>query len=347
MIPVRTALFVLLFVLLTTVPVAAATGDAWVFVFKTGCGDCKQALPIVQAYAANHSEQSIEFVDLSKGANATARFNELKAQYNSSSAHIPVLFAGDRVVMGSVAIGAFLENVSASEQAARNATMLAPLAVATAGFVDGINPCAFAVLALLLGALTVAGTRRRVLTIGAAYIVGVYLCYLAAGFGITAIVGAAGLGTPFKILAGVIALVVGVSVLAAAVLQRRELAPAISGRGRGWIAGWLERAPAAGPMAALAIGIGVGLVELPCTGAIYLGVLGMLAGGALSDAVPLLVLYNLFFVLPLMVIVGAVAFGLPPSTVDQWRTERRRLVLGLSGLLMVVLGIALLAAELA
>ncbi len=54
---------------------------------------------------------------------------------------------------------------------------------------DGINPCAFAVLALLLGALTVAGTRRRVLVIGGAYTIGVFACYLAAGFGITAFVG--------------------------------------------------------------------------------------------------------------------------------------------------------------
>ena len=82
----------------------------------------------------------------------------------------------------------------------------------------------------------------------------------------------------------------------------------------------------------------MGLVELPCTGAIYLGVLGMLAGGALADAVPLLVLYNLFFVLPLVRIVGAVAFGLSPSAVDEWRGDRRRLVHTVSGILMVLLG---------
>ena len=212
---------------------------------------------------------------------------------------------------------------------------------------DGINPCAFAVLALLLGTLTVAGTRRRVLTVGAAYTLGVFVCYLAAGFGITAIVGAAGLAPLFRLLAGAVALVVGLAVLAAAVLERRELAPAITARGRERIAGWLEAAPAAGPVAALALGIGVGLVELPCTGGIYLGVLGLLAGGSLADALPLLVLYNLFFVLPLVLIVGGVALGLAPSSVDQWRESRRRLVLGVSGAVMVVLGLVLLAAELA
>ena len=306
----------------------------------------------------NHTEQSIELLNLNNGSEALTRYTELANEANETAGvrtHVPVLFAGAHIVMGSKDIRTFLEETApfltpaprnATSNATSNVTALAPLAVASAGLVDGINPCAFAVLALLLGTLTVAGTRRRVLTIGAVYTLGVLVCYLAAGFGITAIVGAAGLGTPFKILAGIIALIVGVSVLAAAVLQRRDLAPAISGRGRERIVGWVERITAAGPVAAFAIGIGVGLVELPCTGAIYLGVLGMLAGGALSDAVPLLVLYNIFFVLPLMVIVGGVAYGLLPTTVDQWRAERRRLVFGVTGLLMVVLGAALLAIEL-
>jgi cytochrome c biogenesis protein CcdA len=297
-------------------------------------------------------------IDLNKaGPAGAARLSELS---NRSGKHpsVPVLFVGTRVVQGSGDIKIFLEGGTltptptpggATSNGTANGTALpplTPLAVVTAGLVDGINPCAFAVLALLLGTLTVAGTRRQVLLIGAAYILGVFLIYLAAGFGITAIVGAAGLGTPFKILAGVIALAVGLSVLAAAVLQRRELAPAITSRGRERVGGWLERVPTAGPLAAFAIGIGVGLVELPCTGAIYLAVLGMLATGSLADAVPLLVLYNLFFVLPLVLIVGAVAFGLSPRAVDEWRGDRRRLVLAISGIVMVVLGIALLTVEL-
>ncbi len=63
----------------------------------------------------------------------------------------------------------------------------------------------------------------------------------------------------------------------------------------------------------------------------------------MADALPLLVLYNLCFVLPLVLIVGAVAFGLSPSSVDGGAESRRRLVLGVSGLVMVALGAALLA----
>ena len=351
MTPGRTVPLLVILLIAAAMPLAAGADEAWIFAYRPGCGDCDRALPLVQAYMANHTEQPVELLDLTSGPEAIERFSSLSQVANESGVHphVPALFAGDRIVMGSGEIREFLDGTAPAPTPVQNATSLeplTPLAVATAGLVDGINPCAFAVLALLLGALTAAGTRRRVLTVGAAYTAGVFIIYLAAGFGITTVVGATGFAPAFRLLAGAVALVVGCAVLASAVLERRELAPAITAGGRERIAGWLEAAPTAGPLAALALGVGVGLVELPCTGGIYLAVLGMLAGGALSDAVPLLVLYNLFFVLPLVLIVGAVAFGLSPSSVDEWRGERRRLVLGISGLVMVVLGAVLLAAEL-
>lgn len=351
-------LLLLLFSVVVLPATAAATDDTWVFAYRPGCGDCDRALPIVQAYTANHTEQPIELLDLNNGPEAIKRYVNLSNEANRTAGirtHVPVLFAGGHIVMGSTDIRTFLEETApfltpttpgTTLNGTSNATMLAPLAVATAGLVDGINPCAFAVLALLLGTLTMIGTRRRVLAIGGAYIAGVFAIYLVAGFGITAIIGATGLAPAFRLLAGAVSLALGAVVLASVLLERRELAPAITARGRERIAGWLAAAPAAGPLAALALGVGVGLIELPCTGGIYLGVLGLLAGGAFVDAVPLLVLYNIAFVLPLVLIVEAVAFGLSPSAVDEWRADRRRLVLGITGLVMVLLGAVLLFLEL-
>ena len=341
----RAASLLILLVLATAVPVAAG-GDGWIFAYRVGCGDCDRTLPVVQAWQANHTAQAIEYLDLNTGPDAVLRFTDL-ANRSGTAPHVPALFVGgDRVVMGGTEIRAFLENATAAAPANGTGAApapLTPLAVVGAGLVDGINPCAFAVLALLLGALSASGTRRRVLALGGAYTLGVFACYLAAGLGIVAVVGAAGFAPAFRLAAGTVAVVLGVAVLAAAVLQRRELAPAISSRGRERIAGWLGKAPAAGPVAALALGIGVALVELPCTGGVYLGVLGLLAGGAMADALPLLVLYNLCFVLPLALIVGAVALGLAPSAVDEWRGARRRAVLGVSGFVMIALGAAVLA----
>jgi glutaredoxin len=173
----RTVSLVFLLLLLSAVVLpAAAADDTWVFVYRAGCGDCKKALPIVEAYRVNNSETPIEMVDLNKGPAAAARFSELQNR-SGQRASVPVLFAGSHVVRGSANIRVFLEGGTlAPTPTPRNGTAnatplppLTPLAVVTAGLVDGINPCAFAVLALLLGTLTVAGTRRRVLMIGAAY----------------------------------------------------------------------------------------------------------------------------------------------------------------------------------
>ena len=66
----------LLFLLLAVAavaPVAATTGDAWVFAYRPGCGDCDKALPIVEAYHAAHPEQPIEFLALNASPEAVLR----------------------------------------------------------------------------------------------------------------------------------------------------------------------------------------------------------------------------------------------------------------------------------
>ncbi len=344
MTPARSVLLLVLLVCAAAAPVAASPDEGWVFAFRSGCGDCDRALPLVEAYRAAHPEQPVELLDLSADPGAVDRFTAL-ANRSGVRPRIPVLFAGNRAVVGVDEIGTFLAAPPTPAPAPQDAAPLeplAPLAVASAGLVDGVNPCAFAVLALLLGTLAASGSRARVLVLGAAYTLGVFACYLAAGLGIVAVVGAEGVAPLFRTGAGTVALLLGLAVLASALGAGGRFRPALPARGRAAAARWIEGARTAGPLAALALGVGVGLVELPCTGGIYLGVLGLLAGGSWAEALPLLVLYNLCFVLPLALIVGGVALGLAPASVDRWREERRRLVLGVSGIVMVAFGLVLL-----
>ncbi|MEN6343011.1 MAG: hypothetical protein ABFC89_10705 [Methanospirillum sp.] len=352
MTPARTAhLLILLLLLLlgAAAPVAAGTGDTWVFAYQPGCTDCIKALPFIEAYRAAHPEQPIELLDVTAGEDAALRYAALSKKYGVRPL-VPALFAGGWVAVGFDEIRTFLSGASpVLGSLEENATPLAPLApltpfaVAVAGLVDGINPCAFAVLTLLLGTLAATGSRGRALLLGGAYTAGIFVCYIAAGLGIVGAVGALGLASTFRLAAGIISLVLGPAILFSALGFGEAFRPVLPTVSRVAIGKWIRSARTAGPIAALALGFGVGLIELPCTGGIYLGVLGVLAGGAVADAVPLLVLYNLCFVLPLALIVGAVAFGLGPASVDRWRQERRRLVMGATGLVMVVLGAAVLA----
>jgi len=84
------------------------------------------------------------------------------------------------------------------------------------------------------------------------------------------------------------------------------------------------------------------LVELPCTFALPLGFTTILTGRGVSPY-PYLALYNLFFVLPLLVIVAIVAFGFSRiDTIEKWRGKTKTTMRLVSGLLLVFLGIAFL-----
>ena len=87
-----------------------------------------------------------------------------------------------------------------------------------------------------------------------------------------------------------------------------------------------------------ALGIFVVLVELPCTGAPYLAIIGLLAQGDFASAVPLLLLYNFIFIIPLFIIIGVAYYGVSSEKLEKWRKEKRGIMrLGI-GLFLLALG---------
>ncbi|MCX6688361.1 MAG: hypothetical protein NTZ39_01465 [Methanoregula sp.] len=92
--------------------------------------------------------------------------------------------------------------------------------------------------------------------------------------------------------------------------------------------------------AAFVLGILVGLFELPCTGGIYLAILGLVSTNyTLAEGLPYLILYNLIFVLPLVVILALVAFRLNPERADVWRVRHRKVLRLAVGIAMILLGV--------
>lgn len=95
---------------------------------------------------------------------------------------------------------------------------------------------------------------------------------------------------------------------------------------------WLSYAAAA------LLGVFVVLVELPCTGAPYLAVLAIIGQGNYAQGVPLLLLYNFIFILPLFVIIGLAYTGKSSQVLEAWRKKHRGLMrLGI-GLFLIALG---------
>ena len=96
--------------------------------------------------------------------------------------------------------------------------------------------------------------------------------------------------------------------------------------------------PFLGLVIAALLGVFVVFVELPCTGAPYLAILGLLSTGEYAAGIPLLLLYNLVFILPLFFIIGLVYSGYASKTLEKWRKENRGLMRLIIGLFLLVLG---------
>jgi len=78
------------------------------------------------------------------------------------------------------------------------------------------------------------------------------------------------------------------------------------------------------------------MVELPCTGAVYLAVLTLMANAGLSlSNFTMLIIYNLLFISPLIIILVLFYRGTESATIDTWVKKCKPYMRLLTGLLLL------------
>jgi len=102
----------------------------------------------------------------------------------------------------------------------------------------------------------------------------------------------------------------------------------------------------ASPVGAFFIGFLISLFLLPCTSGPYIVILGLLADITTRDyAVLLLLMYNLIFILPMLLITFGIYFGITTTTkAEEWRTRKLKILHLIAGLIILALGIGMLIA---
>ena len=189
--------------------------------------------------------------------------------------------------------------------------------VLVSGFIDGFNPCAFALLVLfatytltLVNAVTASGTptnsaRRTLLGAGSLYVGAVWVTYFVIGLGLLSFLGWLGQDHLVARVATIVALGMALWMLKDVFLP---------GVGPSMMApsgthGKMQRAMQRGGLAGMLIaGVLVGICTVPCSGAIYLDVVAVLhASGGGATGLALLALYNLAFIVPLLLLLLAVS----------------------------------------
>ena len=197
--------------------------------------------------------------------------------------------------------------------------------VLAGGLLDGVNPCAFATIIFFLSYLQIARrTPREMLMVGAAFISAVFIAYLAAGLLLYQVLDAlndrfAGIQKWMNIVFGILALVAAWLSLRDALRARAgrmdEMTLQLPGLLKDRIRGVIRSGARARNfvIAAFLSGLVVSLLELACTGQVYAPIIYQIQKGRL-DAVLWLVIYNLAFITPLVVIFLLAYGGLRSET---------------------------------
>lgn len=205
--------------------------------------------------------------------------------------------------------------------------------------IDSINPCAIGVLILMISVvLGGGGSTRRLLALGGAYIFAIFATYLIAGLGLVYFFTEIPI-----ILAEYLSIFVGAMVIFAGVLEIKDFfwyGKGLSLQIPTYFANKIHEFSKSKQSVAgvMFLGAFVAAVELPCTGAPYLAIITILSINFTFQAFLLMVLYNIIFVAPLLVILFMVAGGAKISAVAKWKEESKGSMRLFMGLLLAALG---------
>jgi len=207
--------------------------------------------------------------------------------------------------------------------------------------VDSINPCAIGVLILLISAIAVRKSKKNILKLGFVYIGAVFITYFLAGLGLTLFFHSIPL-----VLTEYLSIAVGTIVVLAGLIEIKDffwygkgISLAINPAHAKRIHHYATRITLPG---LIFLGVFAAGVELPCTGGPYLAITLLLSQNFNLMALLLLLVYNIIFVMPLVVILLMAYSGTKLTFIKRWKQKNKGYMRLATGILLIALGFALM-----
>jgi len=328
-----------------------------VFFYGESCSHCEKVKPVIANISSRYPDLNITRLEVDHNADNRQQLIDMSSRYGIPNTGVPTIFIGNHALIGEAEITNRFEaevlaeqqriatgapvNVTPASPANPPAPALSPLMVVGAALVDSTNPCGLSVLVFLLISMAAAGGRKRILLVGGVYIAAMFLFHLLVGIGLFSAMAISGLAKPFSIIGGAIALILGIVTLADVFRNKETYLLSIPESGKGLLGTYIRKATLP---AAFILGILAGILGFSCTGGIYISILGLMGRDmTVMAGLPWLVLYNIVFVLPLVLVTLLVAYGVSPERADRWRTENKRKVRVIVGIILVALGLVILS----
>ncbi|MFO7806874.1 MAG: hypothetical protein R6V40_00415 [Candidatus Moraniibacteriota bacterium] len=206
------------------------------------------------------------------------------------------------------------------------------------GLADGINPCMFSVLLFLLTYLMAIGSQKRALKAGIAFIVTTFFVYLLFMYGIIKVVDVLNIESQVRAVVAVVAVLIGLVMIKDYFFYGKWFSFEISDKYKPKLEALSKKGTV---LSAILLAFFSSLIELPCTSGIPLAYISVLS---IQDVNKFwyLIWYNLFFVLPLLVIVLGVVFAWKKvEVVEKWRERSKKYMRLAAGIILILLAIAI------
>lgn len=374
-----TLLFILfLFFLTPYAKIFSLNSDILIYYFYIeGCPECGRVGPYLEHLVLTNNRIKIVKFNIAEEKNQElrAKLDEIYGISEKERGVVPAVFIGKVALIGEEEIKKNLpyeiqnynpentqfllkaasSSVSGRERIKEYFKTFGPLMVMVAGLIDGINPCAFAVLIFFITFLiTQKRNKREILLTGASFTLGVFLAYLVSGLGLFRVL----LRISFiGIISKFIYLFSAILVIVLSILSFIDYLKIKKGKGseislqlpkvfKKSAKGIIKRQPKSSliVLTAFLVAFPVSLIEFLCTGQTYLPTIVYIVGipELRVRALLMLIIYNTMFVLPLILIFSGVYFGMSNRDVGKFMRENVGKVKFITGVLFLILGIFLI-----
>jgi glutaredoxin len=342
------------------------------FFWSQKCPHCLKAVPFVDSLKQDHSWLEVHSAEISQNRQNLQRYVEMASSLGHEARSVPAFFICGQLITGydsPEGIGQqILDLAHACRQmpasafsAADDQTLQLPFigtldpksnsmlmfTLIIAGM-DSFNPCAFFVLMFLLSLMVHARSRARMLLIGSTFVgisALIYFMFMAAWLNLFMMIGAVPVIT---LIAAMVAIIIGIINTKDYFLFRQGPSLTIPESAKPTLYRRMRNLLKADNIATMLLGtamlaVAANSYELLCTAGfpmVYTRLLTLSELGTLQHYA-YLVLYNLIYVIPLMIIVIIFSYTLGAYKLTE---QQGRFLKLLSGLMMLGLGLVMLLA---
>lgn len=350
----RKILFISLLTLCIPLISHAETKKSAVYFYSENCSHCQR----VNAYFIQqgfYEKYDIKKLNVAEKENQEILGKVFEVKKSTKNTGIPAMLIDENLLLGDQPIiDSFQETIEQSQGTAQEfidslknkeqtKTDFSFLFLLGAAFVDAINPCEFAVLIILLATVLAANGKKRALFSGLMFSLAIFLSYFLMGLGVYKAITAFGISRYFSLGIGVLAIIIALANFKDVIWYGKGFIMEVPVSWRPKMKEIIKKVTS--PWSAFGIGIIVSLFLVPCTSGPYVVILGMLADkGNAIQALPLLVLYNIIFVTPMILIsLGMYFFNARMGKLEGWRQENLRVFHAIAGIIMLLLGIYMIS----